>query len=70
MTASTVKLLQYRYQNTIYETVDDLDGSQPIPMKDGIVVLKGKKYKIVNVNFTSGAKNQVPWYDVVVEELK
>jgi hypothetical protein len=71
MTSSTAKVLKYRYQSTIFDTVYDLDGSKPIPVKDGIVLLKdGKNYKIVNVNFSSGAKGQVPWYDVVVEELR
>ena len=69
MTSSNAKTLKYRYQNTVYHTVYDVDGSEPIPVKDGIVVIKGKNYKIVNVNLNSGAKGQVPWYDIVVEEI-
>jgi hypothetical protein len=67
---SNAKTVQYRYQNTIIETVYDLEGTHPIPAKDGVVTLKGKRHKIINVNFTSGAKGEIPVFDVVAEEME
>lgn len=65
------KTVQYRYQNTILETIYDLEGVHPVPVKDGVATLKdGKRYKIINVNLKTGAKNEVPLFDVVAEEIK
>ena len=67
---SDAKTVQYRYQNTILETIYDLEGIHPVPVKGGVVTLKdGKRYKITNVNLKVGAKDEVPVYDVVAEEI-
>jgi hypothetical protein len=48
-----------------------LEGVHPVPAKGGIVTLKdGKRYSITNVNLKTGAKDEVPVFDVVAEEIK
>lgn len=69
--SKNAKTVQYRYQNTVLETVYDLDGTHPVPVKDSVVTLRnGKRYKIIIVNLKSGAKNEIPVFDVAAEELK
>jgi hypothetical protein len=70
MKSSAAKQVQYRYQDKIFETVNDLDGTHPVPENSNVVILgNGKRYRIILFNITTGAKDQLPFYDVVVEEI-
>jgi hypothetical protein len=71
MSALEPKQVLYQYQQTVYETVEDFDGTYVVPAKDQLVTLKnGKRYKVNAVNKTIGARSQIPAYQVFVEELK
>jgi len=70
MSAPEPKQVLYQYQQTVYETIDDFDGTYKVPAKDQLVTLKnGKRYQVVAVNKTIGAKNEIPAYQVFVQEL-
>ena len=69
MSAREPKQVLYQYQQTVYETIDDFDGTYKVPVKDQVVTLKdGKHYKVIAVNKTIGAKRQIPAYQVFVQE--
>jgi hypothetical protein len=71
MASPLQRCIRYRTSAEILHTVDDIDADHVIPTDNSIWTWDGKRYKILKVDKITGiAKDQIPYLDVFVEELK
>lgn len=55
--------------DNLVEEVEDPDGSHPLPVKDSVIFLGGRRYKIASVSFDLDVPNRLLKYDAMVREV-
>lgn len=72
MAITMAKHIRQRYlddQENVIEEVEDPDGAHPLPVKDSVIFLGGRRYKIACVSFDLDVENRLLKYDAMVREV-
>ena len=72
MGVTMARHIRQRYlddHDNVIEEVEDPDGSHPIPVKDSVIFLGGRRYKIDWVSFDLDVEHRLLKYDAMVRQV-